>query len=369
VAAIDVRRLRKQFGPVTALDEVSLAVAHGEFVTLLGPSGCGKTTVLRCLAGLERPDGGEIRIGDRLVMGAGTFVPPEQRQVGMVFQSYAVWPHMTVYENLAFGLTLQKLSRDEIRTRITRVLDVVNLTGLMERYPSQLSGGQQQRVAVARTLVLEPQVLLFDEPLSNLDAKLRERMRTEIRQLQRTLGITAVYVTHDQAEAMAISDRIVLLDRGRIVQTGSPRQLYYRPVNRFACDFVGIGNLLPGQVEAESRDRSSEVRLAGGLSIRAYGGERLTPGQPVTVLIRPEQLAIARGEGIPGWRGRVQEATFMGDHRLYAVDVQGIRLLVKASPANDLEPGTAVVLQLLEPACYALPGHANEKYRGLDGRR
>jgi iron(III) transport system ATP-binding protein len=361
MAAIDVQRLHKRFGAVTALEQVSLAVAPGELVTLLGPSGCGKTTILRCLAGLERADGGEIRIGDRLVMGGETFVPPEQRRVGMVFQSYAVWPHMTVYDNLAFGLTVQKLPRAEMRARITRVLDLVDLTGLMERYPAQLSGGQQQRVAVARTLVLEPQVLLFDEPLSNLDARLRERMRTEIRQLQRALGITAVYVTHDQAEAMAISDRIVLLDRGRVVQSGSPRDLYYRPVNRFASDFVGIGNLLAGKVVAEGGDGRVEVRLDSGLSIPAYGAERLAPGLPVTVLIRPEQLGIAPGESARGWPGRVRDATFMGDHGLYAVDVQGIRLLVKASPAKELDPGAPVVVELLGPVCYALPGHADEQ--------
>jgi iron(III) transport system ATP-binding protein len=360
MAAIHVQRLLKRFGPVTALEDVSLTVAHGEFVTLLGPSGCGKTTILRCLAGLERPDGGEIHIGERLVVAAGTFVSPELRQVGMVFQSYAVWPHMTVYENLAFGLRLQKLRKEEIHTRIMQVLDLVDLTGLMERYPSQLSGGQQQRVAVARTLVLKPQVLLFDEPLSNLDAKLRERMRSEIRQLQRTLGITAVYVTHDQAEAMAISDRIVLLNSGRIVQSGSPRELYYRPVNRFASDFVGIGNLLPGKVEAEDANGVYAVRLAGDFAIRAYGAGRFTPGQAVTVLIRPEQLGIAPGEGGLGWGGRLQDATFMGDHGLYAVDVQGMRLLVKASPAKELDPGVAIVVQLLEPRYYALPDAGEE---------
>jgi ABC-type Fe3+/spermidine/putrescine transport system ATPase subunit len=216
-------------------------------------------------------------------------------------------------------------------------------------------------VAVARTLVLEPQVLLFDEPLSNLDAKLREHMRTEIRQLQRALGITVVYVTHDQAEAMAISDRIILLNRGRIVQSGTPRELYYRPVNRFASDFVGTGNLLPGRVQVDGPDGDYEVLLNDALAIRVHSTEPLAPDQAVTVLIRPEKLRIAPPGSRDGWQGQLQDSTFMGDHGLYAVDVQGTRLLVKASPALDLDPGSAVTVQLTEARYYALPGHADKE--------
>src|SRR3954470_6941252 len=248
MAELSVQDLVVHYGDVAAVNGVSFHVAEGEFVSLLRPSGCGKTTTLRCIAGLESATRGEIRIGGTVVARDGREVPPEKRGVNMVFQSYAVWPHMTVFENVAYGLRIAGLGRAEIARRTQEALRIVGLAGLEARYGTELSGGQQQRVAVARAVVTEPQLLLFDEPLSNLDAGLRERMRFELVQLQRRLGRTSIYVTHDQAEAMVMSDRIILMNRGRIVQESSPRELYDRPASRFAAEFVGSANLLEAEI-------------------------------------------------------------------------------------------------------------------------
>lgn len=240
--------MTKRFGKVLAVDNVSLTVESGKLTTLLGPSGCGKTTTLRCVAGLERPDAGEIYFDEKLLGGKDCFVPTEKREIGMVFQTYAIWPHMTVYQNIAFGLKIRKIPKNEIQARTNQVIQLVGLEGIADRYASLLSGGQQQRVAVARSIVYAPKVLLFDEPLSNLDAKLRERMRIELRDLQRKLGITSIYVTHDQIEAMAMSDSIALMNAGRIVQLSSPKELYEKPKNIFVAEFVGKTNFLNGKV-------------------------------------------------------------------------------------------------------------------------
>src|SRR6266540_6528768 len=244
MASIQIERVTKRFGAMHAVRELSLEVLDREFVTLLGPSGCGKTTLLRLIAGFMAPDEGVIRAGAVTLSTPAAVVPPERRGMGMVFQNYAVWPHKTVYQNVAFGLEVRRVPKSATRTRVARVLELVNLTGLEGRYPSELSGGQQQRVALARSLVVEPSILLLDEPLSNLDAKLRERMRTEIKTLQRRTGITFIYVTHDQAEAMALSDRIVVFNGGRVQQIGSPRDVYERPANLFVADFMGLVNKL-----------------------------------------------------------------------------------------------------------------------------
>jgi ABC-type Fe3+/spermidine/putrescine transport system ATPase subunit len=233
MAVLKVEGLRKRFGNVQAVDDVSFEVKEGEVLSLLGPSGCGKTTTLRCLAGFEMPDRGKIYLDNREI----SFLNPEQRGIGMVFQNYALWPHMTVYNNLAFGLQIRKLEKKEIEERIKRVLSIVRLSGYEDRYPRQLSGGQQQRIAMARALVIEPDIMLLDEPLSNLDAQLREEMRFEFIELQRKLGITAIYVTHDQAEAMVISDKIIILNQGRVIQTGTPREIYTAPQSRFVAGF------------------------------------------------------------------------------------------------------------------------------------
>jgi iron(III) transport system ATP-binding protein len=247
MAFIEIRDLYKEFKKVVAVNRIRLEIEKGEMLTLLGPSGCGKTTTLRCIAGLERPEGGDIVIDGNPMLSRG-FVQPSKRGIGMVFQNYAVWPHMKVYKNIVYGLKLQKTPKKEMKQRAKSVLELVGLSGLEDRYPSQLSGGQQQRVALARALVRNPKVLLLDEPLSNLDAKLREELRFEIKSLVRRMGITSVYVTHDQAEAMVISDRIAVMDSGNVVQLGTAQEIYQKPANKFVADFIGTMNFIPGSI-------------------------------------------------------------------------------------------------------------------------
>ncbi len=247
MAFIEIKKLLKRFKKVVAVNHIDLEVNQGEMLTLLGPSGCGKTTTLRCIAGLEKPEGGDIVIDGKPMISKG-FVQPSKRGIGMVFQNYAVWPHMKVISNIVYGLKLEKLPRKTIQEKAHQVLELVGLNGLEERYPGQLSGGQQQRVALARALVRNPKVMLLDEPLSNLDAKLREKMRFEIKSLVRRMGITAVYVTHDQAEAMVISDRIAVMDSGNVVQLGNPQEIYKKPANRFVADFIGTMNFISAEV-------------------------------------------------------------------------------------------------------------------------
>jgi ABC-type Fe3+/spermidine/putrescine transport system ATPase subunit len=242
---IQLKDMVKRFGALEAVSHVSLDIQDGELFTLLGPSGCGKTTILRLIGGFHKPDHGEIFFGQKEVSG----IPPYERNIGMVFQNYALWPHMTIADNVAYGLKIKKTSSEETARKVKRALSLVNLTGLEKRYPGQLSGGQQQRVALARALVLNPDVLLLDEPLSNLDAKIRQQVRAEIRKLQKDLAITAIYVTHDQEEALTLSDRIAVLDHGKLQQLGSPQDLYQRPQNAFVADFIGIYNLIPGLVK------------------------------------------------------------------------------------------------------------------------
>ena len=247
MAFIEIRNLFKRFKEVVAINRIQLEIDQGEMLTLLGPSGCGKTTTLRCVAGLERPEEGDIVIDGKPMLSKG-FVPPSRRGIGMVFQNYAVWPHMKVYNNVVYGLKIQRMSRQQINEKARKVLDLVGLSGLEDRYPAQLSGGQQQRVALARALVGNPKVLLLDEPLSNLDAKLREELRFEIKSLVRRMDITSVYVTHDQAEAMVISDRIAVMNSGNVVQLGTPQEIYAKPANRFVADFIGTMNFMPAEV-------------------------------------------------------------------------------------------------------------------------
>jgi ABC-type Fe3+/spermidine/putrescine transport system ATPase subunit len=317
MSQLSVRNLIVKYGNVVAVDEVSFEAAEGEFIALLGPSGCGKTTTLRCIAGLEEASGGEIRIGDEVVVAEGREVPPERRGVNMVFQSYAVWPHMTVFDNVAYGLRTKRLPRDEIAGRVGETLRLVGLEGFGRRYGTELSGGQQQRVALARAIVTTPRLLLFDEPLSNLDAGLRERMRFELVELQRRLGRTSIYVTHDQAEAMVMSDRIILMDRGRIVQAGSPRELYERPASRFAAAFVGNANLLEGELSfgrglLYPKFRVGELELV----TRAAANGRLAgrSGSAAIACIRPESLRIVP-EGTAGenvFTARVEQVSYLG---------------------------------------------------------
>ncbi len=294
---IKVRNLRKSFttkaAAVHAVDGVSFDVADGETVTLLGPSGCGKTTTLRCVAGLEKGSAGSISIDEKLVADpdAGVFVPPHRRDLGMVFQSYAIWPHMNVFENIAYALEGRRLSKADISQRTTKALEIVKMAHLADRPAPRLSGGQQQRVAIARALVSEPKALLFDEPLSNLDAQLRAEMRKELRRLQQQIGMTSIYVTHDQSEALAISDWIIVMKDGRIMERGRPEDIYRRPTHVFTARFLGTSNLLPGAV-SERRGAYALVSTAAGPILGECGDETLAAGDKVEVSIRPEDISV-----------------------------------------------------------------------------
>ncbi len=317
MAQLSVRKLVVNYGNVTAVDGISFEAQAGEFVSLLGPSGCGKTTTLRCIAGLESASAGEIRIADRVVAMDGREVPPEKRGVNMVFQTYAVWPHMSVFDNVAYGLRTHRRPVPEVAVRVAEALQMVGLSGFESRFGTELSGGQQQRVAVARAIVMAPQLLLFDEPLSNLDAGLRERMRFELVTLQRKLGRTSIYVTHDQSEAMVMSDRIILMNGGRIVQQGSPRDLYERPVSRFAAEFVGSANLLEGTVVAQHQAGYRTIRVGDGIELRGRPARTDEPAAPdgrVLVCIRPENVQVVLGD--PGgdnvFPARVTRVSYLG---------------------------------------------------------
>jgi iron(III) transport system ATP-binding protein len=315
---IALRGVVKRFGTFTAVDDATLDIADGELFTLLGPSGCGKTTLLRLIAGFYRPpDAGEIRFGDRRV----DALPPYARNIGMVFQNYALWPHMTVRANIVYGLRLRKLAAGEIERRLQEGLRQVNLVGLEQRYPGQLSGGQQQRVALARALVLSPDILLLDEPLSNLDAKIRVQVRAEIRTLQQALRITTVYVTHDQEEALSLSDRVAVMRDGRIQQVAAPKTLYERPVNRFVADFVGTNNFIPG-VCKERGDERSVVETPLGL-VRARLAAAVAPGARCVLAVRPENLTLAGTPADNVIEGRVTFASYLGNTLRYDVEAPG----------------------------------------------
>jgi iron(III) transport system ATP-binding protein len=356
-----VENLRKAFdsgaGEVQAVRGASFSVPKGTFFTLLGPSGSGKTTILRCIGGLETPDGGEIRLGEKIYYSEcrHTVLMPEERGIGMVFQSYAIWPHMTVFNNVAFPLKygLRRVSRSEIKTRVKRVLDLVQMEGLSDRMATQLSGGQQQRVALARALVSEPDLLLLDEPLSNLDAKLREDMRLEIRRIQQSLGLTTIYVTHDQAEALSMSDRIALLRGGEIVQLGRPRELYEHPSDVFASAFIGTSNQLSGEIAA-----------GGAGSVRVKGREIAcvrSPGCPekgeVIVSVRPEDIDVrpANGSDTDAWKGTVRQVVYFGDSVNCEIDFAGTLLRARLHPSTVLENGQEVTIDIEPGRCVAFP--------------
>ena len=295
-----------------AVKDTSLTIEPGSFVTLLGPSGCGKTTTLRMIAGFESPDEGEIYLGDEPI----NELTPNKRDTAMVFQSYALLPHYNVFDNVAYGLKLRKLPKEEIHKRVMDILHLVELDGMEGRMTNQLSGGQQQRVALARALVIEPSVLLFDEPLSNLDAKLRVSMRTEIRRIQQEVGITAIYVTHDQSEAMALSDNIIVMDKGVVAQMGTPQEIYYHPVNEFVADFIGEANFLRGTMTG--RDDGGVTLAVGGSSVRVAGRDGMEIGKEYTVVLRPEAAKLADEGGLPC---KVVLSCFMGSYQNYHVMV------------------------------------------------
>ena len=306
-----------------AVKDNSLVIEPGEFVTLLGPSGCGKTTTLRMIAGFESPDEGEIYLGDEAI----NALTPNKRDTAMVFQSYALLPHYNVFDNVAYGLKLRHVPKEEIRERVMKILDLVELTGMEGRMTNQLSGGQQQRVALARALVIEPSVLLFDEPLSNLDAKLRVTMRTEIRRIQQEVGITAIYVTHDQSEAMALSDRIIIMRSGVVEQIGTPQEIYYHPVNEFVADFIGEANFLKGRLEALS-DNRAQLNVSGDIC-HAAPVPGMEVGRDYTIVLRPEAASLAEEGGLPC---EVVLSCFMGSYQNYHVKVGDT--LVKLTDPN-----------------------------------
>jgi len=337
---------------VKAAQDVSFEVPEGKLFTLLGPSGCGKTTTLRSIAGLERPRSGEISVGDRVVYSGsrGIFVAPNRRGFGMVFQSYAIWPHMNVFKNAAFPLEVgaRRIPRKEIREKVMRVLTAVQLDGFADREATKLSGGQQQRLALARALAMEPPLLLLDEPLSNLDAKLRELMRFELKRLQRELGITTVYVTHDQSEALALSHSIAVMSDGRIRQIGPPRDIYERPASRFVADFVGTTNFIDGEMLAAGRVRTSigEVEIAAG---------ELREGERVVLSVRPEdvELSEARPEGANVWQGRVDQKVFLGEFVDFQVKLGGRILLSRRHPSLRTPIGDTIYVCLHPEKCVA----------------
>ena len=350
MSKLELKGVTRRFGAFTAVDAFSLALAEGEFVSLLGPSGCGKTTTLRMIAGFLDPSAGTIEMDGRVISSPGSSLPPERRGMSMIFQSYAIWPNMTVAENVAFGLEVRRRPREETRTRVDRILDVVHMKHLRDRYPQELSGGQQQRVALARAIVVEPAVLLLDEPLSNLDANLREEMRYEIRRLHDEFRITTVYVTHDQGEAMVTSDRIAVMNQGRVEQVDAPRALYARPRTRFVAGFIGRTNFLDGE-------RRGDDVVFDGFAIpagRFDGGERLR-GR-VIFSLRPQSIQLHRQRPSPSdtavvVAGAVVQRAYLGEHWDYAIRLRegGLQLRVTARPHEVFDVDEDVWLEL-DPA-------------------
>ena len=347
---------RRAGGRVTAVDGVSLEVREGELVTLLGPSGCGKTTALRMIAGFEMPTAGRVLIDGQDV----SHVPPHARNAAMVFQSYAIFPHLTVARNVAFGLEMRGLPAAEIASRVRSVLELVELSGLEHRSPEQLSGGQQQRVALARAIVTEPRVLLFDEPLSNLDAKLREQMRIEVRRLQRRLRITSVYVTHDQSEAMALSDRIIVMEAGRVQQIATPFEIYAHPVNSFVADFLGRVNFLEGRV-AVAGSSTVTVEMRGHRLELPSGKATPAAGEDVVLVVRPETISVTAAPVDRGsaFQGTIRRVVYLGATVEYEVDWKGTPLLVvRGNPLEEelIQEGSAVRFDFSPRTIHLLPG-------------
>ena len=357
MSSVTIQNVTKCFGPAVVLEDFDATFADGEFVTLLGPSGCGKTTMLRIIAGFEKPTSGNVLFDERVVSSDKVFIPPEKRDIGMVFQSYAVWPHMTVFDNVAYPLQIKKVGKATIRQKVERVLDVVHLAQYRDRIPSQLSGGQQQRVALARALVAEPALLLLDEPLSNLDAKLRESMRFEIKDIQKQFGITVVYVTHDQTEAMAMSDRIVVINKGVIQQIGSPKTIYNEPANPFIADFVGKIEFLEGEV------KDGCILLDGCDQKLSYDGD-LT-GR-VIVGIRPEHVKYAQpGQGT--LRGVVKTHFYLGDVDDCRIDLGGgkeLRIIADPYESMGVATGDEVALEVRRFLTYPA-GAAGQDFRKI----
>ncbi len=367
MSGVTIAGLGKEFGGSTAVEHLDLDIVPGEFVTLLGPSGCGKTTTLRCLAGLEVPTRGEIRIADRVVYSAerGTFVPPDKRGVGMVFQSYGLWPHMTVGGNVGYPLKLARVAKAEARKKVVDMLDQVGLADRIDEMATSLSGGQQQRVALARAMVNRPALLLFDEPLSNLDAKLRLSMRAQIRNLHDSLGTTSVYVTHDQEEAISLADRVVVMNAGRIEQVGTPRDLYRHPTSAFVADFMGFQNILQGTV-GDVVAGGYVVGVTGvNAAVRVAGAAPGPAGTPVAVAFRASHVCVNAERSADATRltGRVQASTYLGSHVRVLVDLGGALVRAQVDEGDlhrfgpdDLSRGSEVTLSVSAAQVVGLPG-------------
>jgi ABC-type Fe3+/spermidine/putrescine transport system ATPase subunit len=353
---IELRNVTKRYGDLVANDDVTLKIQRGELMTLLGPSGCGKTTALRCITGHNIPDEGEVWIDGRNV----TDVPTHKRELGMVFQNFALFPHMTVFDNVAFPLMIRRMDKQERRERVMEALRLIRMADYEKHYPRQVSGGQQQRVGLARALVYRPKVLLLDEPLSNLDAKLREEMRFEIRELIDRLGITAVYVTHDQAEALAMSDRVAVMNAGRIEQVGTPDEIYDYPQSRFVADFIGLSDFIEGTVSALDAERATALVEADGLEISVPAGAEMSPGRGVLLFIRPNDVELVSesdqiqmltgGENI--LPGTVDKMTYLGDRNDYRIVVgEGLMLRVQTDGKIRFKEGESVKVHLPVHLC------------------
>ena len=353
MASVELRGLTKRYGDVAVVDNISLTIEHGQLVCLLGPSGCGKTTTLRLIAGFIEPSAGEIRVGDKVVSSRARTLPPERRNMSMIFQSYALWPHMTVAENIVYGLKLRKMAKAKIAGKLDAILATTKLAQLAERYPGELSGGQQQRVALARALIVEPETLLLDEPLSNLDANLREEMRFEVRRLHDAYRYTTVYVTHDQSEAMTTADLIAVMNAGKIEQAGSPEDIYDRPRSEFVARFIGASNI----IQATGVD-ADHVNFAG-VALRCVGAP-VRPGALTPISIRPHDIGITLAQPrdsenlVPA---TVVRQVFLGDSRDYMVETKdGAQLRAVTAAEAAIGPGSAVWLHLPPQRCRALNG-------------
>ena len=367
---VEVSDLVVKYGEVTAVDGVSFGIRSGEFLTLLGPSGCGKTTILRAIAGLERPTSGEISVGGRLVYSSakGIDIPAEKRNMSMVFQSYAIWPHMTAFENVVYGLRVRRRPKEEIQRQGEWALNLVQMGQYAQRSASALSGGQQQRIALARAVAFSPDVILFDEPLSNLDANLRAQMRVEIKELQSALGVTSVYVTHDQEEALTMSDRIIVMSNGRIQQEATPGELYDYPVNSFVANFIGSANLLSGHVDEATRSgKAVEFVLGNGNRISAIDNRRSHHVETSLLAIRSVYPQLAPHTERTGannqWPCKVLKATFSGEFIEYLVETDWGQIIVRRPPTDRFTPGSQAVLSIdpehcivIEHSGYRLPG-------------
>ena len=355
---LQLKEVTKFYGSVLAVDRIALEVKEGELLILLGPSGCGKTTTLRLIAGFLQPTGGEIFIDGKLVGSSTRMVPPNRRNLAMVFQNYALWPHKTVFENVAYGLRIRGIPKKEMRERVEKTLELMRLADFQKRFPQELSGGQQQRISLARALVIEPSILLFDEPLSNLDAKLRQRMRFELKEFQQRLGFTSLYVTHDQEEALSIGDRIVVMNRGKIEQIGSPEEIYRKSSSKFVVNFVGLTNFIPVKRSSTNHPGFSDslIRVAndhlGDLLIqRGSSFEAISsPDDPFWVNIRPEDVMLSRkGDPSPEencFGGIIQSRSFLGSTIDYRVEVKGMIIRVQAHSSSSFQVGEEISLFL-----------------------